>query len=222
MPPSSRVRRRWISTRQRRGLFSSDAQVPLFLVQSAMSRRPARWLARILYFIAVVVLAFEEWIWNHASALLRRIGNLLPFRWIEGWVRRRTPPQALSLFVLPILVVLPLKGVALGAIGHGHMALGIAVLSLDKVIGTAVFARLWQITEPAITTYGWVRAGRDAFLRLRQRLYDWLHEQPAYRSAHALLERLRREEGGILQRLRAELRRQRRERQALRAPTAPR
>jgi hypothetical protein len=170
-----------------------------------------RFVTRVLFFLAACVLVFEEWIWNHASAVLRRIGRLLPFRWIEGWVRRRTPAQALALYVLPVLVVLPLKGFALGVIGHGHVALGFAILFLDKVIGTAVLARLWQITEPAITTYDWIRRGRDGFLRLRRRLYRWLHQQTVYRSTRALLERMKRK-GGVLAEFREQLRRQRRER----------
>jgi hypothetical protein len=164
------------------------------------------------------VLVFEEWIWDHASAVLRRIGRLLPFRWIEGWVRRRTPPQALALYVLPVLVVLPLKAVALGVMGHGRVALGFAILFLDKVIGTAVLARLWQMTEPAITDYRWIRQGRDAFLRLRRRLYRWLYRQPVYRRTRALLKRIKRQ-GGVLAEFREHLRRQRRRRAI--APLTP-
>jgi len=176
-----------------------------------MEARRSGFVTRVLYFVAACVLAFEEWIWNHASALLRRIGRLPPFRWIEGWVHRRTPPQALALYLLPVLVVLPLKGFALGVIGHGHVAAGLGILFFAKVIGTAVLARVWQMTEPAITTYRWIRRGRDGFLRLRRRLYQWLHQQPVYRSMRALLARITRE-GGILEEFRELLRRRRRER----------
>ena len=178
-----------------------------------------RLLTRVLFFVAACVLVFEEWIWDHASALLRRIGRLLPFRWIEGWVRRRSPAQALALYVLPVLVVLPLKGVALNVIAHGQVALGFAILFLDKVIGTAVLARLWQMTEPAITTYGRIRRGRDAFLRVRRRLYRWLHQQAVYRRTRAALERMQRQ-GGVLAELREQLRRQRRARSLLQAAPA--
>jgi hypothetical protein len=118
--------------------------------------------------------------------------------------------------VLPVLVVLPLKGVAVTAMGHGQMWLGFAILVLDKVIGTAVFARLWQMTEPAITTFGWIRRGRDTFLRWRRWLYGWLHQQPVYRRTRVLLARLRRQ-GGVVRRFRAILRRMRQQRKAARA-----
>ena len=179
----------------------------------------SRLATRVLFFVAACVLAFEEWIWNHTSALLRRVGRLPPFRWIEGWVRRRTPLQALILYVLPVLVVLPLKGFALGVIGHGHVALGFSILFIAKIIGTAVLARLWQMTEPAITTYRWIRRGRDGFLRLRHRLYRWLHQQPVYRRTRALFDRMKRQ-GGVLAELLEQLRRQRRERARVPAAAA--
>jgi len=90
---------------------------------------------------------------------------------------------------------------------------GFAILVLAKVIGTAVLARVWQMTEPAITTYRWIRQGRDAFLRLRRRLYRWLHQQPVYRNTRALLERMKRQ-GGVVAEFREQLRRQRRMRPA--------
>jgi len=172
---------------------------------------PSRLTTRVLFLLAACVLAFEEWIWTHASALLRRIGRLPPFRWIEDWMRRRTPLQALACYILPVLVVLPLKGFALALIGHGHVALGFAILFLAKVLGTAVLARLWQMTEPAITTYRWIRRGRDGFLRLRRRLYRWMHQQTVYRRMRALVDRMTRQ-GGLLAEFRELLRRQRRER----------
>ena len=122
----------------------------------------SRLVTQVLYFVAACVLAFEEWIWNHAfgapasgwTAAAISLDRGLAVSW-------RTPAQALALYVLPVLVVWPLKGFALGVIGHGQVALGFAMLFLAKVIGTAVLARLWQMTEPAISTYRWIRQGRN-------------------------------------------------------------
>lgn len=172
--------------------------------------------ARIVFFVAACVLAFEEWIWNRTSRLLRRMGRLVPFRWIERWVGRRTPWQAVALYVFPVLVILPLKGVALGLMARGRVASGFEMLLLAKAMGTGVFARLWQLTEPAITTYRWIRRGRDGFLSIRHRLYGWLHRQEAYRRTRALIERIKRQ-GALLVALRKELGRQRRERALLAA-----
>ena len=58
-----------------------------------------------------VVLLLEEWLWHGTAEFLRELSRLPPVARCEDWIRRRTPYQALALFVLPILSLLPLKGV---------------------------------------------------------------------------------------------------------------
>ena len=67
----------------------------------SMQAHRSRLVSRVMFFVAACVLAFEEWIWNHASALLSRVGRLPPFRRIEGWVRRRTLAEGRSFSTSP-------------------------------------------------------------------------------------------------------------------------
>ena len=70
---------------------------------------------------------------------------------------------------------------------HASVSLGVATFVAAKLIATAVFARLYQLTEPAIITIGWVRRGRNAFLRWRAFMHAWLNAQPAYRKARDMI-----------------------------------
>ena len=151
-----------------------------------------RWLTRSLLFCAAVILLLEEWLWRGTARLLRDLARLRPIAACGAWIRRRPPYQALALFVLPLLSLLPLKGVIVLAFLHGRYALGVAVLILEKLIFSAVFAALYQLTAPALTRIGWVLRAQNAFLRVRRALRAWLWEQAAYRRAHAWLRRLRR------------------------------
>ena len=151
-----------------------------------------RWVARPLLFIAAVLLLFEEWLWNGTARFMRDLGTLRPVAACGAWIRRRTPYQALALFVLPILSLLPLKGVVLLAFAHGRMTLGAVVLILEKLIFSAVFAALYQLTGPAITQIGWVLRAQQTFLRMRRALHEWLERQLGYRYARAWLRRMRR------------------------------
>jgi hypothetical protein len=151
-----------------------------------------RWLTRPLLFCAAVLLLFEEWLWQGAAAFLRELSRLPPVARCADWIRRRTPYQALALFILPVLSLLPLKGVILLAFMHGRALLGITVLVLEKLIFSVVFAWLYQLTAPAITKIGWVLRAQQAFLRIRRALHEWLEQQAAYRQARAWLRRIRR------------------------------
>jgi hypothetical protein len=151
-----------------------------------------RWLARLLLFCAAVLLLIEEWLWDGTAQFLRDLGRLPLFAACGAWFRRRTPYQALALFVLPILSLLPLKGVIVLAFLHGRVVLGMTVLVLEKLIFSAVFAALYQLTGPAVTKIRWVMRAQKAFLRVRRALHGWLARQPAFRQARAWLNRLRR------------------------------
>ena len=151
-----------------------------------------RWLKRPLLFCAAVLLLIEEWLWRGTAKFLRDLARLPVIATCEEWVRRRSPYQALALFVLPLLSLLPLKGVILLAFAHGRILLGMVVLFLEKLIFSAVFAALYQLTEPAITKIAWVLRAQQAFLHIRRALHGWLEQQPAYRRARAWLRRLRR------------------------------
>jgi hypothetical protein len=149
-------------------------------------------LTRPLLYLAAVLLVIEEWLWVHASALLRRLCRWPPLAKLETWIRSRSPWQSVSLFLVPVIVVLvPAKVACLMLWGHGHHWWALLFLVGDKIVGTAMFARLYQITEPAITTFGSIRRGRDAFLRWREHMYAWLHRQAAYRAARERLRHLK-------------------------------
>ena len=151
-----------------------------------------RWLTRPLLFCAAVILLFEEWVWQGTAQFLRDLASLRPVAACAEWIRRRTPFQALSLFVLPVLALLPLKGVIVLAFVHGRITLGMTVLILEKLIFSAVFAALYQLTAPSITQIGWVLRVQQGFLRIRHLLHGWLQQQPAYRQARAWLRRIHR------------------------------
>ncbi|HEY1327425.1 MAG TPA: hypothetical protein VGI14_10835 [Casimicrobiaceae bacterium] len=143
-----------------------------------MLHRP---LTNALLACAALVLLFEEWFWDRTAAAFASLGRRSAFARFEAWIRGRSPGQALALYAAPVMVVYPCKALALVAMGAGYMSGGVAAFVLAKLAATAVFARLYQLTEPAIVQYAWVRRGRDAFLRLRMRIHHWLNTRPFYR-----------------------------------------
>jgi len=60
-----------------------------------------------------------------------------------------------AVFLLPTALLLPIKLLALWAVGRGHVGLGMLVIVLAKVVGTAVVARLFTLTQPALMQLRW-------------------------------------------------------------------
>ena len=152
------------------------------------SSRP-RGLTAILLWIAAAVLLFEEWFWARSTHAIARFAVITHLTAVGDWIRRRPPIQALALFIVPVLAIYPFKVLALMALARGDVALGSAAFVGAKLVATAVFARLYELTEPAIIRFKWIRIGRDAFLRARAFIHAWLEAQAPYRHARAMIRR---------------------------------
>ena len=117
--------------------------------------------------LLALLILFEEWGWEPLQRLLARIGRWPGLRWIEGWVRRMPPWAAVILFAVPAALLLPIKLLALWAIGQGHLVLGMLVIVGAKVVGTAIVARLFTLTQPALMRLRWFAWGHGQWIRLK-------------------------------------------------------
>lgn len=115
-----------------------------------------------------MLILFEEWGWEPLQRVLARIGRWPGLRWIEGCVQRLPPWAAVIMFVVPAAVLLPIKLLALWAIGRGHLVLGMLVIVSAKIVGTAIVARLFTLTQPALMRLSWFAWAYAHWIRLKQ------------------------------------------------------
>jgi len=117
------------------------------------------WLRRFFHHVFVglvaIILLFEEWGWEPLAALLARLARLPVWALIERRISELPPWAAVAVFALPVLVLFPVKLLALFVIGHGHALTGVGVLLAAKLLGTALVARLFTLTQPALMQLGW-------------------------------------------------------------------
>jgi hypothetical protein len=107
--------------------------------------------------VALVVL-FEEWGWEPLQRLMARIARLPGLRQLEAWIARLPPWAALLALLLPSVLLVPVKLAALWLIGEGKGSLGVTVIVAAKVVGTAIVARLFTLTRPALKRLIWFEA----------------------------------------------------------------
>src|SRR5574343_501955 len=99
--------------------------------------RLALLLRRLGGALLALLILFEEWGWEPLQRALARLGRLPLLRQLEAAITR-----------LPPLL-------ALGLIAHGKRLLGVAVIVAAKLVGTAVVARLFTLTRPALMRMAW-------------------------------------------------------------------
>lgn len=114
-----------------------------------------RWLRRLFEALLALLILFEEWGWEPLRRALTRLARWPPLAWLERRIAALPPYGALAVFLLPTLLLLPVKLAALWLIGIGRAGLGLAVIVLAKLVGTALLARLFQLTQPALMRLAW-------------------------------------------------------------------
>ncbi len=152
----------------------------------ALLRGAGRLLRAIATGLLALLILFEEWGWDPLQRALARLGQLPLLRQFEGFITRLPPYAALAFFLLPTLLLLPIKLAALALIARGQPVLGALVIVAAKVVGTAIVARLFILTRPALLQLAW-------FARLYLRWVGWkavllLHVRAswAWRTARAI------------------------------------
>ena len=152
-------------------------------------RALGRVLRAPLLALAALVLAIEEWGWRPLTALAARLARWPPLARLEARIRALPPLAALALFLVPAVVLFPVKLLALWLIHQGRAALGVTVIVAAKLVGTALVGRLFVLTEPQLMRFAWFARALGWWRHTKQRVRDALHAWPAWRQLRAGLRR---------------------------------
>src|SRR5260221_12794174 len=109
-----------------------------------------RWLRAFFGTLLALLILFEEWGWEPLQRLVARVAKLPPLAWLNRKIVQLPPYGALAVFFIPALALLPVKIAALWLIGRGNATLGLVVIVLAKVVGTAVRGPPFSAHPPPI------------------------------------------------------------------------
>src|SRR5215470_673588 len=129
-----------------------------------------RVLRPFLVLLALVFL-FEAWLWTHLAPIVAWVVARIPLRAVKAKVAAAIeglPPAAtLVVFVVPVLLLLPLKFLGLWLLAHGYWLGALGVLALAKMVSLGVTAFIFDLTRPKLLQLAWFRA-------LYERVMVWL------------------------------------------------
>jgi len=132
---------------------------------------------------AALLLLLEECCWTLGLRLGAWVARSPGLATLEARVRRLPPYAALCAFLLPGILLLPVKLLALFAIAQGHAASGITTIVVAKVGGAAVVARLYALTLPTLLAVGWFARCHGWFMDWKTRCIAYLRASAAFRQA---------------------------------------
>jgi hypothetical protein len=134
-----------------------------------------RKISRALWVILALIFLLEAWLWDHLQPVVARVVALIPLRRLKAYLARtiRTlPPSAtLAIFLLPAIILFPIKLLEVWLLAHRHWLGAIGVLVFAKLLGVGVTAFIFDVTRPKLLQINWFRRVYDYVMWLR----DWAH-----------------------------------------------
>lgn len=150
-----------------------------------------RGVRAVLLSLAAVVIFIEEWGWRPLVGCVAWIARWPPLARFEAWLRRAPPPVALVLFIVPAVLLFPVKLAALWLIHQGQTTLGLAVIVGAKVLGTALVGRLFVLTEAQLMHYTWFARALGWWRATKERVKAAVRRSTAWRTAGVLRRRVK-------------------------------
>lgn len=113
-----------------------------------------RGLRKLFWLTLAGLFLFEAWLWDFLGAALAALVAALPIAQVrasfENFVRSLSPWASVPIFLIPVLLILPLKFAALYFLAHHHLVFGVASFVAAKLIGFAAGAYLFELCRPKL------------------------------------------------------------------------
>ena len=128
-----------------------------------------------LWVLLAVIFLVEAWLWERLEPVVARIVAWIPLRAFKLWLAERvdalSPTMTLTVFIVPVLPLFPLKLIGLWLLANEYWLSAIAVLIFAKFFGIGVTAFVFDVTRPKLLQLAWFERlyGRAIALREKAR-----------------------------------------------------
>jgi hypothetical protein len=143
---------------------------PVAVAPSPVWRRITRRLLRPFLFLLALLFLFEAWLWSHLAPIVAWIVARIPLREIKAraaaWIEHLPPYATLLVFLIPIVILFPLKLIGLWMLAHGSWLGAVTTLGVAKVVSTGLTAFIFDLTRDKLLQLAWFRRLYDLVLRL--------------------------------------------------------
>jgi len=130
----------------------------------------SRWVTLALLFL------LETWLWDHLEPLVARAVNIVPWGrlkdLLKGLIEKLPPWAALIVFVIPFIVLLPLKFLEVYFIATRNWLGATLIIVLAKLLGLGVTAFVFDATREKLLQMAWFARFYAWMMWLRDRAHE--------------------------------------------------
>ncbi len=148
-------------------------------------------LSFALQVLAALILLFEEWGWRPLVDALASLARFRIFARLELMIAGLPPYGALAALALPTSILFPLKFLALYLIAQGQLFAASLLFIGSKIASTALIARIFLLTKPALMQIGWFAAIYNIVMPWKEALFARIRASWAWRYGRMVKNRVR-------------------------------
>jgi hypothetical protein len=143
-----------------------------------------RRLLKPLWILVALVFLFEAWLWAHLWPIVAWVVDRIRLdackAQVAQWVEHLPPAATFVVFLVPVVLLFPLKLLGLWLLAQGSWLGAMATLAFAKVLSMGVMAFIFEATRPKLLELAWFRW-------LYEHVLLWLEK------AHALVDPIKAE-----------------------------
>jgi hypothetical protein len=118
-----------------------------------------RRLFRPLLILLALFFVFEAWLWTRLEPVVAWIVALIPLERLKARVAAAieslSPAATLVVFVVPFIVLFPLKILEVWLLAQHNWLGALATLVVAKLVGLGVTAFIFEVTRPKLMQMAW-------------------------------------------------------------------
>jgi hypothetical protein len=126
-----------------------------------------RRLFKPLWVLLAVIFLIEAWLWDHLEPIVERVVARIPLRAFKHWIAEKiaslSPALTLIVFVVPVVLLFPLKLVGLWLLANEYWISAVTMMVFAKFLGLGVTAFVFDVTRPKLLQMQWFA-----------KLYEWV------------------------------------------------
>ncbi|WP_439542843.1 hypothetical protein [Hyphomicrobium sp.] len=153
------------------------------------------WIAAAIGLVFQVVLAlillFEEWGWRPLADALAWLARFKIWARAERAIASLPPYGALAVLALPTSVLFPLKLLAVYLVAQGKLVAAGLLFVGAKIASTALIARLFMLTRPALMQLGWFASAYNWIMPWKEEVFARIRASWAWRYGRMVKNRVR-------------------------------
>ena len=135
-----------------------------------------------VFLVAAIYFLVDAAVLTLARPIARRLGDLWIFDRLRTWIVALRPYPTLALFMVPVLILEPVKPVAAYLTATGHITAGLALLLAGEMLKIVLIERLFCISRDklmSIAAFAWCY---DRLLQAR----EWMESLKAWQLTRRL------------------------------------